>query len=34
MPAEGFLDFSVKQLPSNKVVPDQKSRLAVEKHDQ
>lgn len=32
MPHEGFLDFSVKQLPSNKVTPDQKSKLALERH--
>ena len=33
IPQETFLDFSIKQLPSNKIVPGEKSRLEYEKHD-
>lgn len=33
MPSESFLDFSIKQLPSNKIDPSNQSKIEMEKHN-
>ena len=33
MPSESFLDFSIKQLPSNMISPSNQSKIEMEKHN-